>query len=150
MKQRPMSVTIFGILNIGFGLLDVLVTLFSLFVLPRMNMANNPILKQTHDTVWTRITMPLDGIAAVVLLAAGVGLLLLQNWARIASIGYGSYAILVTVAGTIVTLMGDTSGIMKIGSLIGCVVSLVYPVLLIIFMKRSNVVAAFKPAPPVA
>jgi hypothetical protein len=149
MQQRPMSVTIFGILNIGFGLLDLLVTLFSIFVLPRMNMAGNPIMIQMHDNLWTKITTPLDGIAAVALLAAGAGLLMLQGWARTVSIVYGGYAILITMIGAVVTLSGDTSGAMKIGSLIGAMVSLVYPILLIIFMMRPKVVAAFRPAPPV-
>jgi hypothetical protein len=145
-----MSVTIFGILNIGFGLLDLLVTLFSIFVLPKMGMSANPALIQMHENLWTKITTPTDGIAAVALLAAGVGLLLLQGWARTVSIIYGVYTILVTIVGVVVTLGGDTSGFMKIGSLFGAMVSLVYPVLLIIFMMRPKVVAAFKPAPPVA
>ena len=150
MQQRPISVTIFGILNIGFGLLDLLFTLFSMFVLPTMNLANNSILKQTHDNAWARITTPLDGLAAVVLLAAGVGLLLSRNWARIFSIGYGGYAILICTVGTIMTLMGGGSWIMMILSLIGSICTLAYPILLIIFMMRPNVVAALKPAPPVA
>jgi hypothetical protein len=149
MQQRPISVTIFGILNIGFGFLDLFVTLFSMFVLPRMNMAT-PLLKQMHDNYWTKITMPLDGIAAVALLAAGIGLLLSQNWARIVSIIDGIYSILSCIVGGIVTLMSDTSGIMMIVSLMATVGSLVYPILLIIFMTRPNVVAALKPAQPVA
>ncbi len=148
MQQRPISVTIFGILNIGFGSFDLLFALFSMVVLPGMNMAN-PLLKQMHDTLWTKITMPLDGIAAVVLLAAGIGLLLSQNWARIVSIIDGIYSILASIVGGIVTLNSGTSGIMMIVSLIGCIGSLVYPILLIIFMMRPNVVAALKPAKPV-
>jgi len=149
MQQRPVSVTIFGILNIGFGGFDLFVTLLSMFVLPRMNMAT-PLLKQMHVNHWTKITMPLDGIAAVVLLAAGIGLLLSQNWARIISIIDGIYSIVTCIVGGIVTLMSDTSGIMMIVSLIATVGSLVYPILLIIFMTRPNVVAALKPSRPVA
>jgi membrane-bound ClpP family serine protease len=149
MQQRPISVTVFGILNIGFGFFDLFVTLLSMFVLPGMSAAT-PLLKQMHDNHWTRITMPLDGIAAVVLLAAGIGLLLSQNWARIVSIIDGIYSIVTCIVGGIMTLMSDTSGIMMIVSLIATVGSLVYPVLLIIFMTRPNVVAALKPAPPLS
>jgi hypothetical protein len=149
MQQRPISVTIFGILNIGFGFFDLFVTLFSIFVLPRMNMAT-PMLKQMNDNQWTKVTLPLDGIAAVVLLAAGIGLLLSQNWARIASIIAGIYSILSCMVGGILSLNNGPSGIMMIVSLIVTIGSLVYPVLLIIFMTRPKVVAALKPAKPVA
>ena len=148
MQQRPISVTIFGILNIGFGFFDLLVTLFSMVVLPRMNMAT-PLLKQMHESDWTRITAPLDGLAAVALVAAGIGLLLSQNWARIVSIIDGIYSILSCIVGGIVTLNSGAPGIMMIVSLIVTIGSLVYPVLLILFMTRPNVVAALKPAPPV-
>jgi hypothetical protein len=148
MQQRPISVTIFGILNIGFGFFDLFITLFSMFVVPRMNMAA-PLLIQMNDNPWTRITMPLDGIAAVALSAAGIGLLLSQNWARIVSIIDGIYSILSCVVGGIVTLNSGTSGIMIIVSLIATVGSLVYPILLIIFMTRPKVAAAFGPAQPV-
>ena len=150
MRDRPMSVTIFGILNIGFGLLDLLVTLFSMFVLPRMSVAENPILKQMHGNLWTKITTPLDGIAAVFLLAAGVGLLLSKNWARIISIIYGAYAILECLVGGIVTLCSGAPGLTMVFSLFGGVVTAVYPVLIIYFMLRPNVVAALKPEPPTA
>jgi hypothetical protein len=149
MQQRPISVTIFGTLNIGFGFFDLFVTLFSIFVLPRMNMAT-PMLKQMNDNQWTKVTLPLDGIAAVVLLAAGIGLLLSQNWARIASIIAGIYSILSCMVGGILSLNNGPSGIMMIVSLIVTIGSLVYPVLLIIFMTRPKVVAALKPAKPVA
>jgi hypothetical protein len=143
-----MSVTIFGILNIGFGLFDLLFTLFSMFVLPRMNMPDSPIVKQMHDNPWAKISLPLDGIAAVALLAAGIGLLLLQNWGRILSIIIGIYSILSCIIGGIVTLNSSTSGIMLVASLLGSIFSLTYPVLLIVFMVRPSVVSALKPAQP--
>lgn len=150
MQQRPISVTIFGILNIGFGLLGLIVTLVSMVVLPRMNVADNPILKQMHDNLWTKITMQSDGIAAIVLLAAGIGLLLFKNWARIISIIYSIYTILGSIVGGILTLNNGTLGFVMIMSLFGSFVSLIYPILLIIFMMRPNVIAALKPAKPVA
>jgi uncharacterized protein with PQ loop repeat len=168
MQQRPISVTIFGILNIGFAVFNMLGLLLSMVVLSRTNVAANPFLKEMYDNpqyvAWMKISMPLSGIASVILLAAGIGLLLLQNWARIVSIGYGVYTIAVGIVGGFVMLnvfaailrhhSGSALGIMLIGSLIGSVIgmvfTLVYPILLIIFMTRPNVVAALKPAQPAA
>ena len=168
MRQRPVSVTIFGILNIGFGMLNAVSLLISMVVLSRTNMAGNPILKQLYDNpqyvAWTKISMPLGGIAAVVLLAAGIGLLFLQNWARIVSIGYGIYAILGGIVGGFIMLKicasmmsqnaSGPSGMMVmaplIGAIIGMMFGLVYPILLIIFMTRPKVVAAFSSEPAVA
>jgi hypothetical protein len=167
MQQRPISVTIFGILNIGFGLLGLVGMLLSVLVFSRTHVAANPVLKEMYDNpvyiAWMKISTPLGGIAALVLLAAGTGLLLLQNWARIVSIGYGVYAIVGGIVGGIVMLdvftsimghnAGGGSGIMVLftllGSMIGMVIGLAYPILLIIFMTRPKVITAFGPAKPV-
>jgi hypothetical protein len=153
MQQRPISVTIFGILNIGFGMLGIVVLLISVVLMSKTNMAENPIMKQMNATpqsaAWEKISTPLGGIAAVVLLVAGIGLLMLRNWARIVSIAHGIYSILACIVGCIVTLSGGGSGIMKTAAAMVSLVGLVYPVLLIIFMMKASVVAAFKPAPPV-
>ena len=95
---------LFGILNIGFGLLGLLVALVVMVILPRMNTANNPILAQMHDSPLMKITMPLDAVANVGLVVAGCGLLLSKNWGRIISITYGIYAILEAVVAGIVTV----------------------------------------------
>jgi hypothetical protein len=168
MQQRPVSVMIFGILNIGFGLLGIISLLVSWVFVSHMNTAGNPILQQMQDNpsyaAWMKISMPLGGIAHVLLLVAGIGLLLLQNWARIVSIGYGIYAIIGCIVGGVVmlnvfgTIMShnarSSSGIMMmapmIGVMFGMVIGLVYPILLIIFMTRPKAVAAFSPAQPVA
>jgi hypothetical protein len=150
MQQRPMSVTIFGILNIGFGLFDLFLTLVVMVVLPKMSKSDNPIFRQIYEIVSTSPPTPWDVIAAIALVAAGIGLLLLHNWARIVSILYGACTIAKLIVGGILALKGATSLIMTALSLFGTMVTLVYPVLLIIFMMRPKVVAAFKPAPPVA
>lgn len=168
MQQRPISVMIFGILNIGFGMLGLVSLLVSMVFMSHMNAAGNPILQKMNENpqyvAWTKISFPLGGIASIVVLAAGIGLLLLQNWARIASIGYGIYTILGCLVGSIVminvfsTIMphnaNGPAGIVMmapmIGAFFGMALSLVYPILLIIFMTRPKVVAACSPAQPVA
>jgi hypothetical protein len=137
---------IFGILNIGFGFLDLFFTLFTMFVLPKLGLSDSAVVKQMNDSAWTKITLPLDGLVAVALLVAGIGLLRSQNWARITSIVIGSWQILECVIGAIVAVTSGASGLKLIESFLGAVVGLIYPVLLIIFMTRPNIVAAFGPA----
>ncbi len=168
MQKRPISVTIFGILNIGFALLGLVGLLFSMLMMSRMDVTANPVLKQMQNNpgyaTWMKISMPLGGITSVLLLAAGIGLLLLQNWARIVSIGYGIYSIIggiiggIVMANVFVSMMSHTvrgpTGIVMILPLIcgifGMVIGLTYPILLIIFMTRPKIVAAFRPGQPVA
>jgi hypothetical protein len=163
MRQRPISVLIFGILNIAFAAFGFLVLLLQCF-LPRVS---TPVLKALYDNpsymVWMKISLWLGGAAAVVLLVAGIGLLLLQNWARITSIGYGIYSILECLVGCFVMLnvfaailqqaQGELHAVMigsMVGSVFGLVIGLIYPILLIIFMTRPKVIAAFTPLPPAA
>lgn len=161
--------TIFGILNIGFALFGLVGLLFSTLVMSHMNTGANPILQQMQDNsmyaAWMKISIPLGGIVSVLLLAAGIGLLMLQNWARIISIGYAIYSIIACVIGSFVMVMvfasimshnnaNGPAGFMMIASIIGgifgMVIGLAYPVLLLIFMTRPKVVAAFSPAQPAA
>ncbi len=166
MKERPISVLIFGILNIGFALLGLLGLLFSVLIVPHMNGGKNPMLEQMNSSpgyaAWMRISTPLGGVVSLILLAAGVGLLMLQNWARIVSIGYGVYTIIMCIVGSIVmvnlfsTLAAQSPApqlfrvFMAIGMVFGLLIGLAYPILLIIFMTRPKVVAAFRPEQPVA
>ncbi len=111
MRERPVSVTIFGILNIGFGLLGLgsllLSTLFdvegfgSTAFSPALNSYISSMLAlwdaisaDTVFVVWRRLTVPLDFAASLTLVAAGIGLLLLRNWSRLVSIGYAIYRII--------------------------------------------------------
>jgi hypothetical protein len=167
MQERPMSVTIFGILNICFGLLGVVGLLFSSVLMSAKTAGGNPMLKQMFENpsyiAWMKISIPLGGLCSIALLTGGIGLLFLQNWARLLSIAYGIVAILSGLIGGAVMLnvamsmlahgSQGASGLAMIITLVstffGMVIGLVYPVLLIIFMTRRKVVAAFGP-PPVA
>lgn len=167
MEQRPISVTIFGILNIFFGLLAIVTVLFS-SVFSSMGSAN-PMMRQLNENsayaTWMTISRPLNGLGAVAMIAGGIGLLFLQNWARILSIIYGVFSIVMVIVGGVVmlnvfmSLMAHASGPatmpmmvgMMFGSVIGIFFGMAYPVLLIFFMNRPKVVAAFKPPiPPLA
>jgi hypothetical protein len=95
-------------------------------------------------------------------LAFGVGLLLLKNWARIGSIVYAIIAIVYVPIGSLVMwpftkrMMEQTpgappgmmAGFALIGLVLGIIFGLAYPVVLIFFMTRSNVIEACQPEPP--
>src|SRR5262245_43450327 len=94
--QRPVSVTVFGILNIAFAVLGVfaMIGTIALFSLP--GASNHPIVKIMQESpayaTWLKLTIPLGLMASVALLVAGIGLLRLKSWGRKLSIGYAIYA----------------------------------------------------------
>jgi hypothetical protein len=103
------------------------------------------------------------------LLIAGIGLLLMKSWARTLSIIYAIYALVAGVLGLVVNFMflvrpmleraGQQHGPEAAGALGGAIggtfggcLGLVYPILLLIFMTRPKLVAAFQPTsvpPPI-
>jgi hypothetical protein len=109
-----------------------------------------------------KLSIALGAVVCVVLLAAGIGLLRLRPWARMASIIYAIYAILMGLVGMVVNYYflvqpmlaqaqqkqgAEAAGAIggAIGGCIGGCFGLIYPILLLIFMTRANVVAAFRP-----
>jgi hypothetical protein len=170
--QRPTTVTVFGILNIVFAALGVfgMIATIALFYLPADS--NNPVIKLIHENpayaAWIKACIPLGLLSCAVLLAAGIGLLRLKSWARTLSIAYAIYALVFGIVGMVVNFIfvtqpmidqahqqqgpeaGGAMGAAIGGSIGGCF-GLIYPVLLLIFMLRPTVVAAFRPpAPPQA
>jgi len=166
--QRPTSVTVFGILNIVFAALAILglIGSIALFFMPA---GNNPVIKIIHENAayaaWLKISIPLGLLSCSALLAAGIGLLRLKSWARALSIAYAIYAIVFGIIGPVVNFFfiirpmleqarqqqgseaaGAIGGV--IGGTIGGCLGVIYPVLLLIFMLRPTVVAAFNPPTP--
>jgi hypothetical protein len=162
--QKPTSVVVFGILNIVFAVFGLIGMLFSLLLFLPQASANNPVVQLVRDSpayaAWLKFCMVLGFVVCVALLAAGIGLLQLKPWARVASIFYGYYAIVMVVVSTVVNYFlmvrpmleqaqhksgAEAAGAIggAIGGTIGGCIGLVYPILLLIFMKRKNVVAAF-------
>ncbi len=157
--QRPTSVTVFGVLNIIFGSLGILCTPLSMVTLFSPGASQNPVLKIMQDNpvfrIWMITAAILGVIAAIVLLAAGIGLLRLRPWARTLSIGYGVYAIVAGLIGMVFNVIYVILPLLSqpghqapfaagaIGGVIGGCVGLAYPVLLIIFMTRPHIRLAF-------
>jgi hypothetical protein len=148
--ERPTAVTVFGILNIVFGALGLLsmpCALFFMFAMPGKVMNPTRAVK-----AWLLFSSLIGFAAAILLIITGIGLLNLKAWARKCAIGYGWFAVIWGVLGTIINIVLMTSGAYgysqqaqpgamsgMIGGTIGGLFGLIYPILLIVFMHRPNV-----------
>jgi uncharacterized membrane protein len=169
--KRPTAVTVFGVLNLVFGGLGLLCTPLSAIGLFLPVQPENPMSRIFEENPGYRLYLIVSAgvgiLAALVLIAAGIGLLKMKPWARLTAIGYSIYGIVTGVVGIIVSaiflfeplmiqarsqgpeafaaIMGLTGGMAG-----GCF-GLVYPILLLIFMTRPKVRNAFLPqsVPPV-
>jgi hypothetical protein len=171
--QRPTPVTIFGILNIIFGVLGILsifgmLALFAIIGSDSDNpviqaMQTNPaiqVMKNPSYAAYFKFSMVLGLAACVVLLISGIGLLKFKPWARMLCIIYGVYGIISVIGSSIAnyyfliqpmlqkaaTEQGpDAAGAMGgiTGGTYGSCIGIIYPVCLLYFMTRPNVIAAF-------
>src|SRR5436309_11142195 len=108
--QRPTSVTVFGVLNIVFGVIGVF-SLFGTVALFFMSAesSTNPVIKIMASSpayaTWLKLTIPLGLLGAVANIAAGIGLLKLKEWGRKLSIAYGVFALVMGVVGIVVNFI---------------------------------------------
>jgi len=174
--QRPAAGTVFGILNIIFGALNLLCApagLIQTFAAqPGQPMPNaNPGLQAMQDAMTdptyrtVMVILTVIGMAASgALLAAGIGLLNGKPWGRTFSIYYCYYTFLMTVVGAVVSYaflvqpmlraaanqQGPENAAMiggAIGALFGgTCMGLIYPIFLIIFMNTKKVVDYYRSA----
>jgi hypothetical protein len=164
--QRPTSVTVFGILNIVFGVFGLLGTAVNVLMMfinaDAATVQANPILQlqqqQPFFAAMMKINVVLGFVASIVLIIAGIGLLYMRSWARKVSIGYAIYSIVSVIL--FMALIGwflmplfrgfetkteaEKAGIVgaPIGGMAGGCIGLIYPVLLWYFMTRRHVVVA--------
>ena len=170
--ERPKSIRVFGVLNIIFGAWGVLGGLCGiasqgmLATMRRDPNFRNPVLDQMDKVpwlrAWTMVSLGLGLIAAIVLIVAGVGLLQTKRWGRTLSVAYSIYGLCSTVVGAIIgavylwapllsqiehaqgpEVAGAIGGIA--GGVIGSCFGILYCALLLYFMTRPLVVAAFDP-----
>jgi hypothetical protein len=167
MNQRPISTLIFGILNIGLGLLKLIWPLVAAALAHLKLGGHSSMAALQSDPTYialTKLATWTGVIFGVALLAFGIGLLLLQNWARLGSIVYA----VVDIVFVLITSMlmwpitkrmleqmpnvppGMMAGFAMIGMVIGIFLGLIYPVLLLFFMTRTNVIEACERQQPAA
>ena len=166
--QRPTSVTVFGILNIAFACFGVLGILASIALFNLPASSGNPVVKIMQDNptyaAFMKISILLGIFSSLAMLAAGIGLLMLKGWGRYLSIGYAIYAILFGIVGVVMNFLFLVRPLLErasqqqgpeaagaiggaIGGSFGGCFGLIYPILLLIFMLRPRVVAAFQQPP---
>jgi hypothetical protein len=173
LMERPTTVTVFGILNIVFAVLGVFGIFASIALLAAGANSSatsaNPMVNIMRENpafaTWMKISIPLGFLTCIALLIAGIGLLKMKDWARQLSIGYSVFAIVSGLVGMVLTYVWVTRPILDrmsgaqgpeaagaiggaVGGVIGGCFSLIYPIVLLIFMMRPKVVAAFRPATP--
>jgi len=158
--QKTTSVTLFGVLNIVFAALGIVGVISSVMLfLVAGDASKNPVIQIIHDNpaygLWMKISIPLGLLSAGALLAAGIGLLKLQTWARMLSIVYAIYAIITVLVGSVVNyfflmrpLLEQAQGKSgpevgaaiggAIGGTVGSCFGLIYPIVLLIFMLRAK------------
>jgi len=167
--ERPGSVTAFGILNIAFAVLGVFGLLGTIALFSMTGTSINPVVKIMRESpalaTWLKLSIPLGLLSCGVLLAAGIGLLRLENWGRKLSIGYAIYGIIFSTIGLVMNfifLLGplleeasrkqgpEAAGAFggAVGGSIGGCFGLIYPILLLVFMTRPKILAAFHPPSP--
>jgi hypothetical protein len=163
--QRPTFLTVFAILNFVFAVFGVigLIASFALFSVPANS--NNSVIKLIPlgpvYTIWLKACIPLGLLNCAALLADGIGLLCLKPWARSLAIIYAIYAIVFTLFGMALNLIVMVQPILEqarqqrefetvgaiggpISGTIGGFFWLIYPMVLLVFMLRPKVLAAFQ------
>jgi hypothetical protein len=160
--RRPTSVKVFGILNLVFAGLGVIGLLFTYSMyFGGMKLGPNPAIdiarSQPAYMSFLEITLVVGLLAAGVLAATGMGLLAMKAWARKLVMAFAVFRIIMNIVEGVVTYIYVLEPMMHrlgaggagiFGGVFGGILGCVYPILLLVFMTRGNVVDAFRLANP--
>ncbi len=168
LRQRPTIATVFGILNILFGLINICASIFtvamtagmSFFPLPDDAQIDNPVWELMNEPggyrTFMTISLFLGFIHSIALIAAGIGLLNTKEWARRLTIGCGTCAVVMTILGLIVNVVFMYPVMLEqfnnvdagpaaagavggiIGGVIGALIGLAFPICQLVFMTRPK------------
>jgi hypothetical protein len=157
--ERPTGVTVFGVLNIVFGGMGILCTPFSIlgiFVGDLIPMGESSIEIAAGYKIYLMVSSVVGIGFSAWLLVLGIGLLKFKRWARRGSVIYSVIAIVWGIAGIGLGVLALSLGWMAapqgqlpamaggmVGGMCGGIISLIYPVLLLIFMQTAKVKQAF-------
>ncbi|MDX1929378.1 MAG: hypothetical protein SFV81_22820 [Pirellulaceae bacterium] len=167
--QRPVTATVFGILNLVFGILGVCGNIagVGMFAFMSSNLIDAKMkaemnLQQFDDPVYFGILsaqMVLTGILSVVIIVSGIGLLKFKPWGRKLANFYAVAYLILLVVGTVVNVIYSVIPAVndaydpnatpdQIGGAIGGVVGgvfgvcfgMAYPICILIFLNRRRFV----------
>jgi hypothetical protein len=149
--EKPMSIIVFGILNITFALLG---PVFAPCILP----VSGGIIRKTMEPtaeymIWSNTCFVLGLGFAIWLLITGIGLLMMKRWARKGLVIYSIVAVLsfilsagMNIAALVlhwITMFQHEMTGYIIGLCLASIGGLIYPILLLIFMQSAKVKKAF-------
>jgi len=150
-KTRPTCVTVLGVLNIIFGAFGLLIMTMLTGLLAVLSLGGGldghprPFLELLQEPLfWAWMLGSIAGLTgAVVLVAAGIGLLKMKAWARTASIILGICGVLLAIVAIPVSFLMRGPAVGMAHGLAACI-GLMYALVLLMF--RRDVVEAFRPA----
>ncbi|MGN6135426.1 MAG: hypothetical protein ACTHOU_13075 [Aureliella sp.] len=161
---KPAAITVFGILNIVFGIMGlcgVLGFAIQTMVLENQGQIDNPILEMTNTPIYFGFTVVQTGLgflASIILLTSGIGLLNGKPYGRTLAIIWAIFQLIASVVGIVFTAIFLMMPLMEraetmadgpekmglifggIGATAGGLCGMIYPIVLLIFMMRASVV----------
>lgn len=161
-SDKPVAITVFGILNLVFGALGVCgigANIFFFLALannPGFQQPPNPILDHPIGYAWTMVGLVVGSFTTFMIIAGGILLLMNKDLGRVLTLGYAWIAIVFGIIGMVVMgviffgvlAQGNVNGPEEMGAVFGIVggscgslLGLVYPALAIFFLTRENVKA---------
>ena len=149
---KPGSIKTFGILNIVFGAIGLICGGFGFLTLMVMqsssDMGNAIQSAMSAQYSGGYMTAVIGLLLNIFLLTCGIGLLKERNWGRTWSLGYAVLGIIHAVVGAIGAVIFAQAGPAAMGAgfgaIIGTAIGVIYPICILIFLTRPNVVEALK------
>ena len=149
---KPGSIKVFGILNVVFGAIGLICGGFGFLTLMVMqsssDMGNAIQCAMSAQYSGGYMTAVIGLLLNIFLLTCGIGLLKERNWGRTWSLGYAVLGIIHAAVGAIGAVIfaqaGQAAIVASFGAIIGTAIGVIYPICILIFLTRPNVVEALK------
>lgn len=150
--KKPRSVTVFGVLNIVYGGLLILLAPIAIFGFIYAGQTGEV---SSGEMMWDLFNIIVGFGLSIWLVILGIGLLKVEKWSRRGCVIYAWVDIAIILLGTGIEIVIMSLGYTKIfpqegvlinlfAEFLGALTSLIYPVLLLIFMQKAKVKSAFQ------